>query len=569
MLRAAPERDSGSRCAHCSLPIPGSDDHQQGLASFCCFGCRFAHQIALPGLEAENEGSPPSTLLLRLGLGIFLAMNIMAINGVFYSRELFGAAAQAGAAYSSLTELFAYLAFFLATAVLALLGIPLLGALLRPLSDAGGREKGRWRVGTGHLILLGAFSAYALSAYNTFRGSGSLYFDTAAMVLVAVTVGSFLEGRAKLRAARSATQLHHGLPDSVLIRSAGSVTETRLEDLEVGDQVRVLPGETIPVDGWVVEGASRVNESSFTGEARSRTVEAGSRLLAGTANLEGQLWVRTERVGVDTVLSQTERSLEEARARQPSIQRLADRVAGVFAPAVVVLALGVFSWQAAGSHPDEGLLRGLAVLLISCPCALGLAAPLASWNALKRAATLGILIDSSVTLERAAVVDRLFFDKTGTLTEPELDLSGVATAPGVEPDQALQWAARLEAASPHPIARAFLRKAPGAEHDRRTSALVPASESRVVPGRGVEGRVTEEPLVSGAQPGPDVLRLRLGSAAWVRESGLSDDSLGSPPGAHTLHSDASPRTGPGWEATPIGEDSAGTVYLFSEDRILA
>ncbi len=581
---ARPSREAPSGCTHCGLPMAT----RRGTEDFCCFGCRFAYQMALPGLSSPGQDSsedpPPSTLFLRLGLGIFLAFNIMAVNWVFYSQELFGRPAEAGAAYSSLTELFAYLALFLATAVLALLGIPLLSTLLKPratVTNPVGEAKRRRRPGSSHLILLGVFSAYALSVFNTVRGQGSLYFDTAAMVLVAVTLGSFVEGRAKLQAARSTTSLHRDLPPTVLVRRGASLVETRLEDVTTGDVVRILPGELIAVDGPVVEGVSRVDEASLTGEARPRTVEGGSALLAGTHNLEGQLWVRTERVGTATILAQTERSLLEARALQPAIQRLADRVAGVFVPAVILLALAVFAQKTVTGDPGEGILRGLAVLLISCPCALGLAAPLASWNALRRAAARGILVDSAVTLERAATVDRIYFDKTGTLTEPELDLEGVVTAPGVEPAQAFHWAARLEAASPHPIARAFLRRTAQVEDSLPSSGPEPAAAARVVPGRGVEGEV-DRPGPS-SEENPAALRLRLGSETWVREKGLSTeldrrnppqspfckggrrrppkssivDSYGRSPGLTPKRISTSPSA------------PAGAVFLFTDDRILA
>ncbi len=491
--------DAGSSgaCLHCALPIPPS--RRRGEApGFCCFGCRFAYEVAQPSARGE-EGGTPSTLLLRLGLGIFLALNIMVASWLGYSQEVFGDAARAEGAYTALTGLFSYLAFFLCTVVIALLGLNLLADALLNLA--------RGRVETQLLIAVGVFSAYGLSAVNTFRGEGSLYFDTAAMVLVVVTLGSYLEAGARQRAASSASALLTDLPSRVLVERRGELVEAATEELGKGDVVVVRPGETVPADGRLVAGTGHVDEASLTGESRPRPVEPGDPLLAGTVSLDGQLRMEAEQVGEDRVLALVERSLAAARAQKPPIQRLADRVAAVFVPGVVLLALAVFGYRALQGEAAAGMLQGLAVLLISCPCALGLAAPLASWHALRRAAEYGILIDSPATLERAAAVRQVFFDKTGTLTRPELDLERATAAPGVDSREALAWAASLEAASTHPIARALVAHA--AEHGIVPEALDEASN---VPGLGVEGRL-------GGQ------WLRLGSVRWAERLGLDISAL--------------------------------------------
>ena len=502
-------------CRHCGLPVPAG---RRGESSgFCCFGCRFAHELAAPAAAPEGAGGASGTLLLRLGLGIFLALNIMVASWLSYSQEIYGAGARASGTDAVLPAVFSYLALFLCTLLVAMLGLPL----------AGDAARGR-RIDAQTLIVLGVFAAYLLSAVHTVRGEGSLYYDTAAVVLVIVTLGSYLEAGAKRRAASAASRLLATLPANVRVRRDGETREVIAEEVRRGDLVQVRPGEVLPVDGEVASGSSRIDEASLTGESRPRSVEPGDVVLAGSLALDGQLWLRADKVGSDTVLALMKRSLEAARARRPEAQRLADRIAAVFVPAVAVVALAVFGARAWRGQVEVGLLDGLAVLLISCPCALGLAAPLACWHGLRRAANRGILVDGAPTLERAAAIDHLYFDKTGTLTRPEPALEQIAVAPEISAREALSWAAGLESASTHPIACSLLRLASshGIEHP------TPA-EAAAVPGLGVEGRFEGRAL-------------RLGGARWLEHLGLDQEDLA--------------REGP---------RVSSSVYLIDEDRLLA
>ncbi len=480
-------------CVHCGLPVPAARGGGPEPL-FCCFGCSFAHRLALPASDVDGI-APPSTLLLRLGLGIFLTLNVMVASWLAYSREVFGDVARAEGTDAMLPILFSYLALFLCTLVVVMLGLPM-------LADAGGA---RLRLDARTLIVLGVFAAYVLSAVHTFRGEGSLYYDTAALILVIVTLGSYLEAGAKRRAASSARRLLAALPSRLRVRRGDGVEELPVEEVAAGDLVQVPPGETVPVDGEVAEGTGYVDEASLTGEARPRVAVPGERLLAGAVSVDGQLWVRAEKVGDDTVLALMERALADARAQQPPIQRLADRVAAAFVPGVALVALAVFAVRTVRGEAAAGILDALSVLLISCPCALGLAAPLACWHGLRRAAEHGILIDSAATLERAAGIDRLFFDKTGTLTRPRLGLERtVIINPGIDERRALELAAALESASRHPIALAVLDLA-----SCHGVSAPPAEGVTAVPGLGIEGRV-EGRLV------------RLGSAVWAKRLGLDE-----------------------------------------------
>jgi Cu+-exporting ATPase len=471
---------------------------------------------------ADGNAVPPGgTLLFRLGMGIFLAMNIMVFNWFTYSREWFGAEAAVPGEYAGLASLFSYLLMFLATAVLALLGVPILSDVL-----AGWRRG--VRIDANLLILVGVTSAYAVSVANTVRGDGSLYYDTTAMVLVLVTLGNYLEAGAKRRATSSAGALLASVPSRAWVRRGDEVVEIDAGDLTIGDRVRVRAGEAVPADGSIVEGTSHVNESILTGESRPRQVDPGDRLLAGSLNLDGQLWIEARHTGADRAISRMQRMLDEARLHQPPIQRVADRIAAAFVPGVVLLATGVFVVFAWNGDPLEGLFVALTVLLISCPCALGLAAPLATWSALRRAAERGILIDSAVTLERASRVGRLFFDKTGTLTEPSLKLERIEPADGVAEPDALRWAAALETTSLHPIGRALVQ-----ESEERSVTLPPASDAVTLPGLGIEARI-------------DGRLLRLGSGRLVKRGGLAE-----PAGGETSDSETT------------------VIYLMDEHRVLA
>ena len=502
-------------CEHCELPLPAGGGADGGAPAFCCLGCRIAYGLARPA-TSDGDVAPPTTLVLRLGLGIFFALNIMAFSGVFYSRELFAA----DAPYGPLQGLLAYLLMLLASGVLVTLGFPLLGEALGELRVR--------RYGADHLIVIGVGAAYALSVIHVVRGTGSLYFDTVAVVLVVVTLGRLLEATAKRRAAHSVGSALAELPRRLVVRRAGEEIEVGHADVSIGDTVRARAGETIGVDGVVVEGEGFVDESSLRGESRPRTARSGDTVLAGTASLDGTLWVRARALGPDTAVAQVRALLARSRGTRPAIQRVADRIAGAFVPFVIVLAIVVFGWHARSGETERGLFDALSVLLISCPCSLGLAAPLAIWTALRRAATAGVLVDSAETLEKASRVRQIFFDKTGTLTEPRPRLSAIETARGVDRDEALAIAASLEAESPHPFARAFL------DASRGRGALCRAGSPRTLPGIGIEGDVAGR-------------RLRIGGPRLVATSALAADPL----------------------FVSGTEEAETVVYLADEERILA
>lgn len=460
-------------CHHCGLPAPSMRRHRDGPV-FCCYGCRIAHEIAAPGY-ADTAVGPRNTLLLRLGLGIFLTMNLMAFNGLLYWRHVFDPRISDGAVeqYEPIAGVVAYLLMFLGTLVMATLGVPM-------AADVVAESRGRWRIDANLLILIGVLSAYALSVINTLRGDDHLYFDTAAVILVLVTLGRYLDSLARTRATQATRQLLATLPDMASVRRDDAIIEIAAREIRRGDVVRVRPGETIPADGVAIEGQTYVDEASLTGESQPRAVAATDQVLAGTICLDGLIWIRAEAVGADLAIALMQRMLEEARLKQPRIGLLADRIAAVFVPGVVLLALGVFAHRFIAGDAVAGLLNALSVLLISCPCALGLAAPLATWTALGRAARRGILIDSGRTLERAAAARHVFFDKTGTLTCRQMRLVKIEHEATFTEAEALRLAASIESGSTHPIARTLLAVAA----ERRLS-LLPLSELTTIAGCGL------------------------------------------------------------------------------------
>lgn len=494
-MSSAPRQSDALRhaCSHCGLPVPVSRQ-SEGTREFCCYGCRLADALAQSGPDAPREaplalsGVGQGTLLLRLGLGVFLAINIMVFSGFFYSQLIYQRdPSRASHAQSVLADFFAYLLMLLTTLVIVLLGVPLARDVFA-----------RFSLSANTLILVGVVSAYGLSIYNTIAGDVyALYYDTAAMILVLVTLGSFLDSRAKLSATSAIESFFATLPARAFVQRGDECEEVDAASVKVEQVVRVRPGELIPVDGEVVRGAGSVNEAALTGESTPRDVAKGDRVLAGAINVIGLIHVRASAVGDDRVAARMRALLEQARLLQPNVQRLADRIAAVFVPGVVLLALIVFAVAVLRDRALAGMFDALAVLLISCPCALGLSAPLASWSALSRAAERGVLFSSGLTLERAAGVTHLFFDKTGTLTADKLQVDSIELAPAAEQggmtiERTLALAAGIEETSLHPIALAVTHEA-----RRRGILFSQVEQAETMPGVGVRAKIAGEDFFLG------------------------------------------------------------------------
>ena len=376
------------------------------------------------------------------------------------------------------------------------------------------------------LIALGVGAAYLYSLAATVApgvfpeglrlmgGAVEAYFDTAAAVTVLVLLGQVLELRARSQTSGAIRKLLGLAPKTArVIRSDGREEDVPLEQVHPGDVVRVRPGEKVPVDGAITEGRSAVDESMISGEPIPVEKEPGSKVVGGTVNGTGGLVVRTERVGGDTLLAQIVRMVGEAQRSRAPVERLVNRVAGIFVPAVMLAAVLTFvAWTAWGPAPRlaYALVNAVAVLIIACPCALGLATPMAIVVGIGKGAESGVLIRDAEALETLHRADTLVVDKTGTLTEGKPHLVRVQPADGFTEDEVLRLAASLERGSEHPLASAIVK---GAEtRGLRLAPSAAAADFQSLTGKGVVGRI-EGRLVA------------LGNAALLREQGVTENEL--------------------------------------------
>nr|WP_244484300.1 MULTISPECIES: heavy metal translocating P-type ATPase [unclassified Rhizobium] len=374
-------------------------------------------------------------------------------------------------------------------------------------------HRGWVSVRTGHynmwtLIMLGVGAAYLYSVVATgfphlfptelggHHGDVAVYFEAATVIVALVFLGQILELRARARTGDAIRALMNLAPKTARrIQPDRTEQDAPLENILSGDFVRVRPGEAVPVDGIVLEGRSSVDESLISGEPVPVEKATGSRVTGGTINRNGTLVVRADRVGSDSVLSQIVNMVAAAQRSRAPIQKLADRVSGWFVPAVVIIAvMSFFAWLILGPDPSfiYGLVAAVSVLIIACPCALGLATPISIMTATGRGAQSGVLVREAAALERLAAVDTLIVDKTGTLTEGKPRLTEVLVHPDFPENRLLMLAASLERASEHPLAEAIVA---GAE--ARGVVLMPVTDFEATNGKGVAGRVHGDRVLAG------------------------------------------------------------------------
>jgi Cu+-exporting ATPase len=355
--------------------------------------------------------------------------------------------------------------------------------------------RGAWKAvrgGTANmdvLVALGTSAAFGLSLYLMSRGTPHLYFETAAVIIVLVRLGKWLEARAKRRTLKALEALESLRPAEALVRRDGADVTVPVAALRVGDLVVVKPGARIAADGVVTQGRSSVDQSLLTGESRPVEVEPDDHVIGGAVNGEGLLLVRVTAVGAESMLSRIVRMVAEAQGAKAPIQRLVDRISAVFVPVVLVIAaLTVAGWLIAGHGWEPAILHAVAVLVIACPCALGLATPTAIMVGTGVGAKHGILIRDAVALETAGATTIVAFDKTGTLTVGKPKLAEIVTE--LPRERVLALAAALQQGSNHPLAHAVVE---AAAH----LAAPPVSDLRTLPGRGVGGRVDGRALLLG------------------------------------------------------------------------
>ncbi len=321
----------------------------------------------------------------------------------------------------------------------------------------------------------------------------NLYFEAAAMILTLVTVGKYMESRSKSRTSDAITKLMDLAPRTALVLRDGEEREIPVEEVQLGETVIVKPGQKIPVDGILTEGTGTVDESAITGESIPVEKKTGDRLTGATVNRAGYFRMKADRIGEDTTLSQIIRLVEEAGGSKAPIAKLADKVSGIFVPVVMTIALiTVAVWLLLGHTFGFALASGIAVLVISCPCALGLATPTAIMVGTGRGAEQGILIKSGESLETVHLVDTVVLDKTGTITQGRPSVTDIRTVSGVSEQELLSLAASLEQASEHPLAEAITAYA-----KENAVSLLQVSGFQAVAGQGVSGTVKGREVLAG------------------------------------------------------------------------
>jgi Cu+-exporting ATPase len=435
------------------------------------------------------------------------------------------------------------------------------------------------------LIALGTGVAWAYSvvavalpglfppAFRAPDGSVPVYFEAAAVITVLVLLGQVLELRAREQTSGAIRALLDLAPKTARrVRDDGSDEEVSLDTIAVGDRLRVRPGEKVPVDGAIVDGRSALDESMVTGESMPVTKQAGDKAIAGTLNATGSFVMRAEKVGRDTMLSRIVQMVAEAQRSRAPIQRLADQVSGWFVPVVIAVAVAAFAaWTIFGPQPRlaYALVAAVSVLIIACPCALGLATPMSIMVGVGRGAEAGVLIKNAEALERMERIDTVVVDKTGTLTEGKPKLVAIKTATGVAEEEALRLAASLEKASEHPLARAVVAAAA-----ERKLALADVVGFDSPTGKGVLGKVDGHALLLGnarflGEQGIDVAPLAA-EADRLRGDGATAILLGIDGKAAAVLAIADPVK----ESTPaaleaLNGDKVRVVMLTGDNRITA
>lgn len=495
-----------------------------------CPICGMALEPVLVSLEAgPNVELIDMTRRFWIGLVLAIPVFILEMGG-----HLFGLTHVIGQQVSN------WLQLILATPVVLWAGWPFFQRGWQSLVNRSLNMFTLIAMGTGTAWIYSVVATLAPSIFpDAFRqhdGSVAVYFEAAAVITVLVLLGQVLELRARESTSGAIRALLDLAPKTArIIRDDGAEEEVQLDTVHVGDRLRVRPGEKVPVDGEVLEGRSAVNESMVTGESMPVTKQIGSKAIGGTMNQSGALVIEAKKVGRDTMLSQIVQLVAEAQRSRAPIQRLADQVSGWFVPAVIVVAVLAFiAWSIWGPEPrfSFGLIAAVSVLIIACPCALGLATPMSIMVGVGRGAQAGVLIKNAEALEHMEKVDTIIVDKTGTLTEGRPAVIAIVPAPGFTEDEALRLAASVERASEHPLALAIVRAA-----EERGIATAPVADFDSPTGKGAYGTV-------------DGKRIPLGNAKFLAEQGVDVAPLAD-------------------EADRLREDGATAIFMGVDGRIAA
>lgn len=440
---------------------------------YCCLGCQLAADITSDTTESDSESSRTA---LQLGLAVFFSMNVMVFTVALWSWDTYSIATSDNAAI--LKDLLRLACLLFATPVVLILGRPLVTNVAQQL-----------RLGvitTDCLLVVGVAAAFCYSVVSVVGEQDHIYFEVACMILVAVTLGRWLEAEGKHRAMKSLQSLQNLLPETArVVNENGSQSVEPLANVSAGRVIRVLPGERVPLDGTVQIGQSYVDQQLVTGESRAVSRSPGDEVFGGTANLDGCLDIRVDANAASGMIQRLVESVHEAASRASRPQRLADRLATVFVPLVFVIALLVFVTHWKTTDMQAAFMSSMAVALIACPCALAIATPLAIWAALGNAAKQGVVFRTSDDLMALSAIDYICIDKTGTVTTDQPRLAGSWYQEGSEKD-AVDITRQLSSQTMHPLGRALDQQLCGQVAENGMS-IGPTTMS---PGKGISGQLT-------------------------------------------------------------------------------
>lgn len=491
-------------CVWCGLPLPKSWWHRRDETAddsddaYCCFGCRFAAQVSAD----SGETGKVRWTLTRLGIAIFFAMNVSMFTMALWSYDVYEVAPTDTLA-STITDLLIWLSLLASLPVLFLLGVPIAVSGCISLRDG--------RITSDLLVIAGVLAAFAYSVVSVLSGSSHIYFEVASLVLVLVTLGRWLEAHGKLQTNEVLESLERLLPLTArkLSADSGPDAEVDTSSLLPGDRVRVLAGERIPVDGKVINQAASIDEQLLTGESQPVIKRPGDEVASGTLNLDADLVIEVTRAMSDGTVARLVKIVREARQSLGHYQRLADNVTTGFVPFVAVVCAIAIAWHLSVATIAESIMAGLAVVLIACPCALGLATSVAVWTALGRAAERGVLIRNGEVLEKLARIQAIRFDKTGTLTTGDARITDFICLPGENRTLVAAMARQLAERSTHAFSRAIAHWNKASEREVGAShfALPQITQMQTIVGRGLMAEQS------------DGRRVWLGSRAFVMASG--------------------------------------------------
>ncbi|MBX0310982.1 MAG: HAD-IC family P-type ATPase, partial [Sulfurihydrogenibium sp.] len=428
--------EKNAECYQCGIPITGRPlkfEVNGKMEDFCCFGCYLINKTT--GLRGD-EGTAMA-FLGKFGFGYFLAMIVLMLSTYIYGSHFVDPNDKEMQLFTGFIK---YVILVLSTPVMLILGVPI-------LKNSFSKEN-LLNFNTDTLIAIGSFSAYFLSVYSVLTGKNAIYFETATMILVLVTFGRYLETSSRVKASNFMKQLMDLTAKKATVIKNDVEVEVPVEEVEVGDIVKIRPGEKVPADGVIIEGIGHVDESVLTGEINPVLKKSEDYLYAGTTVLDGSFKIKVDKPQSQWTLNRFIEIMKQIRNTKAPINRIADRIAFYFLPIVFFLSISSFIYWYVNAGFEKALIVFLSVLLISCPCAFSIGAPLALWLGLGQAMKEGIIVKGADVLEKIASVKKVFFDKTGTITERIMEVSKTF----FKNDEAKDIFYSLEKNSEHPLA---------------------------------------------------------------------------------------------------------------------